>query len=346
MLGYSDSNKDGGFFMANAALHRAQDEIGRVVQDRGIRLCFFHGRGGTVGPRRRARGAGHPGDAPHARTGLIRFTEQGEVISFRYALPEIAGRHLEQIVHATLLVSAGTDEHAGEPSLGPIYAKMATRSMEAYRGLIDAPAFWGWFVDAAPIATIAGLPIASRPVSRTHAKGSGGGMTFDSLRAIPWVFSWIQMRILCPGWYGLGTALSELSGDERASLGARFEQGGFLTTVFENAMQELARVRLPIAKRYAMAASGGDAVWPLIEAEFERTKSALLEITGCDSLLANARAIETAIEHRNPWTDVLNLIQIDLLTRARDAGDGERAALTPLLQASVNGIAAGMQSTG
>ncbi len=346
MLGYSDSNKDGGFFMANAALHRAQDEIGRVVRERDIRLCFFHGRGGTVG-----RGGGRAGRAiqatpPNARTGLIRFTEQGEVISFRYALPEIARRHLEQIVHSTLLVSAAGDDGAGEPSLGPIYARMAARSMEAYRGLIDAPAFWGWFVDAAPIATIAGLPIASRPVSRTHAKGSGGGMTFDSLRAIPWVFSWIQMRILAPGWFGLGTALAELDDSERAALRERFEAGGFLATVFENAMQELARVRLPIAKRYAMAAEGGETIWPLIEAEYERTRSALLAITGWDSLLAHARAIERAIEHRNPWTDVLNLIQIDLLTRAREAGEDEREALTPMLQASVNGIAAGMQSTG
>ena len=171
-------------------------------------------------------------------------------------------------------------------------------------------------------------------------------MTFDSLRAIPWVFSWIQMRILAPGWYGLGTALSELDDSERAALRDRFEAGGFLTTVFENAMQELARVRLPIAKRYAMAAEGGESIWPLIESEYERTASALLSITGWDSLLANARAIENAIEHRNPWTDVLNLIQIDLLTRAREAGEDEREALTPMLQASVNGIAAGMQSTG
>jgi phosphoenolpyruvate carboxylase len=148
MLGYSDSNKDGGFFMANAALHRAQDEIGRVVQDRGIRLCFFHGRGGTVG-----RGGGRAGRAilatpPHARTGLIRFTEQGEVISFRYALPRSPTGTSSRSSTRRCSCSAGTDEHAGEPSLGPIYAKMATRSMEAYRGLIDAPAFWGWFVDA------------------------------------------------------------------------------------------------------------------------------------------------------------------------------------------------------
>lgn len=342
MLGYSDSNKDGGFFMANAALHRAQDEIGRVVRDRGINLCFFHGRGGTVG-----RGGGRAGRAilatpPAARTGLIRFTEQGEVISFRYALPEIARRHLEQIVHATLLVSANAHGAPEQESLGDVYAKMAKRSMSAYRELIDAPAFWDWFIDAAPIATIAGLPIASRPVSRAK----GGVMTFDGLRAIPWVFSWIQMRVLAPGWFGLGTALESLTDEERTRLSQEFAEGGFLATVLENAMQEMARVRMPIARRYALEAENGEEVWPIIEAEFERTKSALLRLTGRATLLSHAKAIERAIEHRNPWTDVLNLIQIDLLRRSRDADEAGRARLTPLLQASVNGIAAGMQSTG
>ncbi len=346
MLGYSDSNKDGGFFMANAALHRAQDEIGAVVRERGVGLCFFHGRGGTVG-----RGGGRAGRAilatpPAARTGQIRFTEQGEVISFRYALPSIARRHLEQILNATMRVRATTDRPPEVVAAGPIYAKMAARSMAAYRDLIDGEKFWGWFTDAAPIATIAGLPIASRPVSRVHKQGEGGGMTFDSLRAIPWVFSWIQMRMLCPGWYGVGTAIESLGDDERATLRAAFTQGTFLETVFDNAMQEMARVRLPIARRYAMSASDGGAIWPLIEREYEHTEAALLDISGRERLMSHSDAIERAIAHRNPWTDVLNLIQIDLLRRAREAGDDEREALTPLLQASVNGIAAGMQSTG
>ena len=354
MLGYSDSNKDGGFFMANAALHRAQDEIGTVVRERGIGLCFFHGRGGTVG-----RGGGRAGRAilatpPAARTGQIRFTEQGEVISFRYALPSIARRHLEQILNATMRVRAlaVTDASPSDGVLAavPVYQKMADRSMKAYRDLIDGEKFWGWFTDAAPIATIAGLPIASRPVSRVHKQGEGGGMTFDSLRAIPWVFSWIQMRMLCPGWFGLGTAIDALDDADRATLREAFNEGTFLETVFDNAMQEMARARLPIARRYAMSAHDGEAVWPLIEAEYERTKAALLDISGRTSLMSHSEAIEQAIAHRNPWTDVLNLIQIDLLRRAREAdessGDDQREALTPLLQASVNGIAAGMQSTG
>ena len=346
MLGYSDSNKDGGFFMANVALHRAQASIAEAVRGvdhpEGIAVRFFHGRGGTVG-----RGGGRAGRAilatpPGARTGRIRFTEQGEVISFRYALPSIARRHLEQIVHAAVLVQA---EDYGPPltdEMKGVLARMSSRSMTAYRDLIDAPAFWPWFMDATPIASIAGLPIASRPVSRAKK----GGMTFDTLRAIPWVFSWIQIRALAPGWFGLGSALAELGDGERAVFAEEFARGGFLETILDNAMQEMARARPQIASRYAMAAEGGGEVWPVIEREFDSAREHLLSVTGRPSLLAHSPAIENAIAYRNPWTDVLNLIQIDLLGRARKGTDADRERLTPLLQATVNGIASGMQSTG
>lgn len=340
MLGYSDSNKDGGFFMANVSLHEAQQRIGEAVRARGVDLRFFHGRGGTVG-----RGGGRAGRAilatpPAARTGRIRFTEQGEVISFRYALPEIARRHLEQIVHAAVLVDSARDAEPMADDLRSIYGAMAKRSMSAYRGLIDDPAFWPWFLEATPIASIAGLPIASRPVSR----GGGGRMTFEGLRAIPWVFSWIQIRALAPGWFGLGSAVGALNDRERARVAEDFERGGFFATVIENAMQEMARARPPIARRYTLAAPGGEEVWPMIRAEFDSAWEGLLGLTGRATLLAHAGAIERAIGVRNPWTDVLNLIQIELLKRARSGGDEGR--LTPLLQSSVNGIAAGMQSTG
>lgn len=340
MLGYSDSNKDGGFFMANVSLHEAQQRIGEAVRARGVDLRFFHGRGGTVG-----RGGGRAGRAilatpPAARTGRIRFTEQGEVISFRYALPEIARRHLEQIVHAAVLVDAARDAEPMPDGLRGIYGEMAKRSMSAYRGLIEAPEFWPWFLDATPIAAIAGLPIASRPVSR----GGGGAMSFEGLRAIPWVFSWIQIRALVPGWFGLGSAIAELDDRRRSRIAEDFSRGGFFATVIENAMQEMARARPAIARRYALEAGGGEAVWSKIRAEYDAAWEGLLTLTGRATLLAHAGAIERAIGVRNPWTDVLNLIQIELLRRARSGGDEGR--LTPLLQASVNGIAAGMQSTG
>jgi phosphoenolpyruvate carboxylase len=203
MLGYSDSNKDGGFFMANLSLDHAQRRIAHAVRSRGVLLRYFHGRGGTIG-----RGGGRAGRAilatpPPARTGRIRFTEQGEVISFRYALPAIAERHLEQILNAALLASADDREADHDPRLPELLERMARRSMEHYRTLIDDPEFWGWFVGAGPITAIAGLPIASRPVMRAAGAALADRRSgFEELRAIPWVFSWVQMRCLAPGWFG------------------------------------------------------------------------------------------------------------------------------------------------
>ncbi|HVZ30789.1 MAG TPA: phosphoenolpyruvate carboxylase, partial [Polyangiaceae bacterium] len=181
MLGYSDSNKDGGFLMANIALHRAQEQLARVGEETGVRVRFFHGRGGTVG-----RGGGRAGRAILAapapsRTGQFRLTEQGEVISFRYALPEIAFRHLEQIVSASIVAAAGSEDRGTDPSTGDLLQRMAETAMRKYRSLIDDAGFWNWFIGASPIAHIGSLPIASRPVSRV----TGGSSTFDQLRAIP-----------------------------------------------------------------------------------------------------------------------------------------------------------------
>jgi len=339
MLGYSDSNKDGGFLAANLALDRAQRRIGEAAERVGVRVRFFHGRGGTVG-----RGGGRAGRAimaapKAARSGRIRFTEQGEVISFRYALEPMARRHLEQILHATL-IAAGPGAGAPRPeSFDGVCVRLAERSMRAYRGLIDAPAFWGWFVSASPLAQIGKLPIASRPVSRA----SGGSVTFESLRAIPWVFSWIQMRALVPGWYGMGSALAEAEGADLEGLREAAGRGRALSAVLDNAASELARVRLPIARRYAEAVEGGDEVYRELAAEHDRSVRAVLAITGRAALHPSA-VIAASIEDRNPWTDVLNLAQIELLGRFR-AGDDDPATVEAI-EASINGVAAAMQSTG
>ena len=217
MLGYSDSNKDGGYWMANWALHEAQGSIADAAHRAGVPVSLFHGRGGTVG-----RGGGRAGQAilampPDAHTGRIRFTEQGEVISFRYALTDIARRHLEQIVHAqtVALVGDGTERRveATEDDLEPLFQTLAETSMAAYRDLIDDPGFWPWYLAATPVAAIGDLPLASRPVSRKK----GAGLDFDGLRAIPWVFAWTQTRYTVPGWYGLGTALDSVDGPPTAS---------------------------------------------------------------------------------------------------------------------------------
>lgn len=340
MLGYSDSNKDGGFLTANVSLERAQRRLGEVGRARGVRVSFFHGRGGTVG-----RGGGRAGRAilatpGAARTGRMRFTEQGEVISFRYALTEMARRHLEQILNATLLIAGPGPEGARAEDAERVCERVAGASMRAYRGLIDDPGFWGWYADASPLRHIGRLPIASRPVSRAK----GGDLTFDTLRAIPWVFSWIQMRALVPGWYGVGSACEGASDADRRVLTDLSRGEGSIAAVMDNAASELARARLPIVRRYASGVEGGERVVAMIGAEYERSARAVLDLTGRASLMEPSPVIEASIEARNPWTDVLNLIQIELLGRFR-AGDGSEE-LGHAIQASINGVAAAMQSTG
>lgn len=343
MLGYSDSNKDGGFLMANCALQRAQAEVSQAGAKRGVRIRFFHGRGGTVG-----RGGGRAGRAilaapGRARSGSLRFTEQGEVISFRYALPEIARRHLEQIVHAALICEATREDAMGDRDVWGAVMPLAQRAMGAYRELIDHPSFWDWFVASTPIAQIASLPIASRPVSRAK----GGKMTFDGLRAIPWGFSWIQIRALAPGWFGIGSAFSSrdpVLGGSVDEVSAQAKHP-FLATLLDNACAELARARMPIVKRYSALADASSPIPGMIANEFESTKEVVLRLTGRKSLLEHAPAIEQAIAERNPWTDVLNLIQIELTVRLR-SGKGDAEELDGALQSTISGIAAAMQSTG
>lgn len=343
MLGYSDSNKDGGFLMANYALQRAQDSIAGVGDEFGVRIRFFHGRGGTVG-----RGGGRAGRAmlaapAHARSGSLRFTEQGEVISFRYALPQMAHRHLEQIVNAALLCE-GTPRKTDpdEAELIDAIGVLAGQAMRSYRELIDDPSFWDWFVSTTPIAQIGSLPIASRPVSR-----AGKTMEFKNLRAIPWGFSWIQIRALVPGWFGVGSALcaEDAEGKKAADTAARFADSPFLSTLLANTSQELARARMPIVRRYAALSSEQTEIMKRIETEYELTTKAVLGLTGRKTLLAHSPAIERAIAERNPWTDVLNLIQIELLGRQR-ASQGDEEQLREVIQSTINGIAAAMQSTG
>ncbi len=388
MLGYSDSNKDGGYWMANWALHRAQDRLGRVCREHGVDFRLFHGRGGTVG-----RGGGRANQAILAmpevvHNGRIRFTEQGEVISFRYGRAGIARRHLEQIVHAMVLSTAGQGDAGSHPATSatstdsapletPAPDEDAARLMEAiarcsltaYRELIEDPTLWPFYTAATPIEHISRLPIASRPVSR-----SGSKVAFDDLRAIPWGFAWIQTRYLVPGWYGIGRALDAVLSEGGAGPGTTgqetldqlrrlYREWPFLTAVVNNAQREMARARLDIAGLYAELAEGADpadsadpeqandarALHRRIVDDFDRARRAILAITGQHELLDNNPVIQKSIRLRNPYTDVLNLLQIELLRRYRaseDEGEGERGALGEAIFLSINGIAAAMQSTG
>jgi phosphoenolpyruvate carboxylase len=344
MLGYSDSNKDGGFWMANWALHKGQEHLSEVGLQNNIKMRFFHGRGGSVG-----RGGGRANQAIFAipiqsRSGRIRFTEQGEVISFRYARPFIARRHLEQIVNALLLTAHDKECDVGcSPPMQALMERIATQSMQAYRKLIDDPKFWPWYKQLTPIEHIGNLPIASRPVSRVSASE----VQFDDLRAIPWVFSWTQTRYNLPGWYGAGTAIEEeIKNDSEAleQMQSMWQSWPFFRTVMENVQLELARTRMEIAQAYSGRLQ--DRFHDIIAAEFEKTRLAVLKITGQERLLDNHMAIQQSIVLRNPYTDVLNLIQVELLKRWAERSDEKSIPLRQALFLSINGIAAAMQSTG
>ncbi|MDX1440060.1 MAG: phosphoenolpyruvate carboxylase, partial [Rubricoccaceae bacterium] len=340
MLGYSDSNKDGGYWMANHALHCGQHLVAQTCAKFGIELRLFHGRGGTVG-----RGGGRANQAIRAmpqevQNGRIRFTEQGEVISFRYAHEDIGRRHLEQIVHAQLGALADKSDQSSDTREYDIMQRLANVSMKAYRTLIEAEDFWPWYSTVTPIEHVAGIPMASRPISRKSA----AELDFEGLRAIPWVFGWTQSRYTVPGWYGVGSAFAEVE-EAGEQLKSAYPDWPFLQAIVGNALREMARARFVIAERYA--AQSGENLHERLAAEFDRAERALLEISGQSSLLSNNPVIEKSIALRNPYTDVLNLAQLELMRRYRKEHDPEmQERLKHALFVSINGIAAAMQSTG
>lgn len=351
MLGYSDSNKDGGYWMANWALQKAQHDLGRVCRDYEIDFRLFHGRGGTVG-----RGGGRSNQAilalpPIANNGRIRFTEQGEVISFRYLLPAITRRHLEQIVNAMVRVTiedfAETPLYMETESAGfELMEQLAQASMESYRELIDHDDFWQWYTGTTPIEHISRLPIASRPVSRGSAKAAD----FDNLRAIPWVFAWTQLRYNVPGWFGTGHALKqviEASDDNLTMLQTWYEEWMFFKTVIDNAQREIARTDLTTAEAYRREDLPD--FHTILTRDHSLAKKYLKKVTGYDNILDNRSVIQKSIEFRNPFTYPLNLMQVELLTRWKNCSDEDeerKQKLRHALFVSINGIAAAMQSTG
>jgi phosphoenolpyruvate carboxylase len=351
MLGYSDSNKDGGYWMANWALHRAHDRLARVCREQGVEFRFFHGRGGTVG-----RGGGRANQAigamPRAaQNGRMRLTEQGEVISFRYGLTGLAHLHTEQLVNALLLATPAEEEQlerAQEP-LAPAGAaelldEIARQSMIAYRKLIDHPRFWNWFTTVTPVEHISRLPLASRPASRLGAAAA----ELEDLRAIPWVFAWTQTRYNVPGWFGIGEALELALQDNRAhqQLQRLYRDWPFFTALIQNAARELARCRIEIAAEYAALAEQDVGFHQIIADDYRRARAAILTISAQDELLDDNPVIRKSIQLRNPYTDVLNLVQLELLRRQRRGTAADANGTAELLFLSINGIAAATQTTG
>jgi phosphoenolpyruvate carboxylase len=349
MLGYSDSNKDGGYWMANWALHRAQLDLGDVCRDNNLDFRLFHGRGGTVG-----RGGGRANKAIMAMpassiNGRIRFTEQGEVISFRYAMPEIAHRHLEQIVNAQLKAlhrNANQNQHPDSfteinGASWDMMDELANISMKAYRGLIDDPEFWAWYTNITPIEHISRLPIASRPISRK----TGDEVDFNSLRAIPWNFAWAQTRYNIPGWFGIGAAFEHhFRNDDSEGLSNLYETWPVFRAIIDNAQLELGRAKLDIARYYSNKTN--PRLETMIVEDFQKAVKAVLKITGKDVILGTDPVIYNSIQLRNPYTDVLNLVQMELMNRWNKRGETDADQLRNLLFLSINGVAAAMQSTG
>jgi phosphoenolpyruvate carboxylase len=348
MIGYSDSNKDGGYLTANYELHRAQQAIADVCARHGVALMLFHGRGGSVG-----RGGGPTNRAilaqpPASVAGRFKLTEQGEVIASRYDDPEIAQRYLEQVLHAVLLTTGAPDAPPEEaPGWAEVMAALSAEAERAYRALVyGTPELLDYFHTATPIDEIGGLNIGSRPARR----GAGGGI--ETLRAIPWVFAWTQSRVALPGWYGLGTALEAWAGADEArwdTLAEMARRWAFFRTVLDNAQMSMRKADLAIAALYAGLADDETraAVFPRLRDEFARTERAILRLTGQQDLLNGEPWLQEAIRLRNPYIDPMNHVQVALLRRLRAAPDADEAAeLRATVLLSVNGIAGGLRNTG
>ena len=368
MIGYSDSNKDGGFLRSSWSLYQAQQRLARTCRAYDVKQTLFHGRGGSIGrgggPANRAILAQPPGSVQ----GRIKITEQGEVISARYSNRAVAQRHLEQLVNAVLLASCETyqdslegeelsenSSHASAQSWAEILETASERSEQKYRALVEKPAFLRYFHEATPIEQLAQMNIGSRPAKRRQTSD------ISDLRAIPWVFAWTQSRVNLPGWYGLGTGLHADSPQKIAVLQEMYKDWPFFRTVIDRAQLSMRRADMPIAALYASLAetSAQNEIFTEIIAEFRRTERLILEITGQAALLDNEPWLQRSINLRNPYVDPLNYIQVALLNKQRTAGgrkaknapedreaSGEDPRLRQAILLSINGIAAGLQATG
>ena len=354
MLGYSDSNKDGGIVTSNWELYCAELALVKVFEPleekQGIKLRLFHGRGGTVG-----RGGGPSYEAilaqpPGTVRGQIRLTEQGEVIGSKYANPEIGRRNLETLVAATLEASLLKPTKPASKSYLEAAAKISQASMNAYRGLVyETPGFAEYFFDATPIREIAKLNIGSRPASRKPSQ------KIEDLRAIPWGFSWGQCRLTLPGWYGFGSAVQEFlnqpkAADKKAALHLlqkMYQEWPFFRTLLSNMDMALAKSDMALASRYSELVADTKLrkrIFSAIEAEWGKTIEALKLVTGEQVRLANNPGLARSIRHRFPYIDPLHHLQVELVRRYRAGKHDERVQRG--IHIAINGISAGLRNTG
>jgi phosphoenolpyruvate carboxylase len=347
MLGYSDSNKDGGYFTSNWSLYKAGATLVQVCRSHGVRLRLFHGRGGTIG-----RGGGPSYEAVLAQPagsvdGALRLTEQGEVIASKYADPEGGRRNLETLAAATLEASFKKENHNAHKRHEAIAEELSARAFEAYRALVKTPGFVDYFRASTPIAEISDLNIGSRPASRP--KSGRPSETIEDLRAIPWVFSWSQCRLMLPGWYGFGSAVDTWQARHAGSIAElqeMYREWPFFRSVLSNLDMVLAKTDLAIASRYAELVPSKKLrteIFGRLSAEWHRARKWLAEITGNPELLADNPTLARSIRNRFPYLDPLNHVQVELLRRYR-AGREDR--LLRMIHLTINGLAAGLRNSG
>ncbi len=349
MLGYSDSNKDCGYLTATWALFKAQESVARWAREAGLRLTLFHGRGGSI-----ARGGGPAARAILAqpeglRDGGIRITEQGEVLSTRYHDPDLATRILEQVTYGVLLgMERAMAEVTVPESWYTTMERMAAHALGIYRELVhkdpDFLEFWRW---ATPIEEIGGLKLGSRPAHRKQ-----GGSVQD-LRAIPWVFSWMQARFNFPGWFGLGSALlREIETGGGTALQEMYRQWPFFQSLIDNAQLTLVKADMHIASRYANLVPDEairNRIFALLKREFFTTLRAILEVTDQTVLLEREPVLMRSVQLRNPFIDPLNFIQVEMIRRRRrnrESRAEDDEALERVIELTINGISSGLKNTG
>jgi phosphoenolpyruvate carboxylase len=358
MLGYSDSNKDGGFLTSNWELYKAEIGLVQVFDQAGVKLRLFHGRGGTVG-----RGGGPSYEAILAQpkgtvNGQIRLTEQGEIIASKFSNAEIGRRNLELLVAATLEASlmppsADAAQRAQLDGFEAVMAELSDRAYHAYRNLVyETPGFTDYFFAATPIAEIAELNLGSRPASRKSTR------RIEDLRAIPWGFSWGQCRLLLPGWYGFGSAIgawiAEGEREERlAQLRAMVEHWPFFATLLSNMDMVLAKTDLAIASRYSLLVQDAELrerIFKRITEEHANTLACLQSITGATERLAGNPLLARSIQNRFAYLDPLNHLQVELIKRHRALMASEPDKVDERvhrgIHLSINGVAAGLRNTG
>ena len=345
MIGYSDSNKDGGYVTANWSLYQAQEQITKVSQDHNISLTIFHGRGGTIarggGPANRAIRAQPPGSV----NGRFRLTEQGETIAVRYSNPELAHRHLEQIVHAVLTAFSPHSEKKVPDLWRSTMDAMSGTGFRIYRELVyESPGFIDFWQAATPLDEIKRLHIGSRPAAR------GKSSAVNKIRAIPWVFSWMQSRFNLPGWYGFGASLVAVK--DRAILRDMYQGWLLFKTMIDNTEMSLIKADMDIAALYVQLVPDqemGRHFFDIILDEYKRTREAVLTISGHVNLLDAEPVTQNAVLVRNPYVDPLNYVQVEMLRRLRDLPDPESEeakSIREVITITINGIAAGLRNTG